>query len=797
MLIWFPLLLNAFLFLQAHVWIARGSPTSIAHTNNVESMEMEYPSKETGAPREFELRAYFKRILSSSTSLKQGCIGIISGIYEQEESELKYRPEYEVCSLLLRVRSQEVLHLKIFERDELDLFRALLEMLKAIPSKEFDLSSYLQSVFHFSIICGSTAVFHFVLHSGFVRVNGIASETFDNWQSPTGVEDERRYFELRFEQAQPSMTMRPLTIAILREQKHMVEQLLEMGANPSVTDPYFSRILHHPLTLAAVFNSNADILQLLLQRQEYSEAIIGHALLTATVVENWSSFLLLLGKQWLPPSILNMAARIAVRSSNCLFIQKLEEFGADLHHENDILLSIACKYRNISVVKYLIKEKHFDPNDQRALKAAALSGDEEIVLYLLDSGASVSPDLVEEANAHGLRKMATLLDYFTDEVKLWNEWKLFLLAITKGDHKTVLNYIKHPLCIKLIHLNEDAALASAFDLRQKLIAEILIIAGANVNAQDAYPLRRAVQDGDLTAVKMLLQHGAEPNVRNGWCLKTAIYEQRTDLVRILLEAGAQVNEHMVALAIKTGIYDIAVLVASRYPHLLEKGASMMDLAIWTGSKNIFSFFRNRNIDPRGTSVEYNLIRAVSNHHIEVASMVLSCVLHDTTSNISEDENVLIYKPRSWVAVENDLMHYENDASFSIKFAEHMVHALHQRILSPPVTLVLATLMNMPQLIQTLALNDDVDVKKDGEASLIIASHRGYIEIVHLLITLGVDIHTKLSETLYEQCSGDNFAFHPQQNEGELNFIMNAPFAVARQRNNIIIVDYLEKLISKL
>jgi hypothetical protein len=78
-------------------------------------------------------------------------------------------------------------------------------------------------------------------------------------------------------------------------------------------------------------------------------------------------------------------------------------------------------------------------------------------------------------------------------------------------------------------------------------AEILVRAGANVNAKDRQgrtPLHAAATDGRLNAVRLLIAAGADVNAqdRDGWTpLHCAAVHDHGSVTTVLLNAGARVN----------------------------------------------------------------------------------------------------------------------------------------------------------------------------------------------------------------------------------------------------------------
>ena len=124
------------------------------------------------------------------------------------------------------------------------------------------------------------------------------------------------------------------------------------------------------------------------------------------------------------------------------------------------------------------------------------------------------------------------------------------------------------------HSNQPLAplLIDALNRRQSEIADLLLKAGADLNARDDAgftPLQDAALAGKVDAVRMLLEHGADINAGDRDSGATALYMAATmgreDVVMVLLEKGADSNKgpSAVKAALSGGFDRIAAAIREK------------------------------------------------------------------------------------------------------------------------------------------------------------------------------------------------------------------------------------------
>jgi ankyrin repeat protein len=180
---------------------------------------------------------------------------------------------------------------------------------------------------------------------------------------------------------------------------------------------------------------------------------------------------------------------------------------------------------------------------------AALYADADVVGLLIDRGADVNLPTKDGMTA----LMAAAGDL--DKVRLLLERGAKIAATTKSGRTPLLIAATYPGNVEVVRLLlkngalateqdsvKETPLTSASKRGDVAMAEVLIAAGAKLNAGGRPPLVWAAEEGSAEMVACLLKHGAGkvPKIVNA-ALFSAVVRGPLDSVRMLLEAGADVN----------------------------------------------------------------------------------------------------------------------------------------------------------------------------------------------------------------------------------------------------------------
>ena len=192
------------------------------------------------------------------------------------------------------------------------------------------------------------------------------------------------------------------------------------------------------------------------------------------------------------------------------------------------------------------------------LVAACKSGDDSLVLSLINSGVNVnclaridcrewSPLMMASDKGH--TDVVQLLLERGAQVDLQNNVGLTALiwASDKGHTDIVKLLLERGAQIDLQNNDEWTALMMASSCGQTEIVKLLLERGAQVDLQDNVGqtvLIEASDTGQTEIVKLLLERGAQIDLQDNFGLTALMWasdREQTEIVKLLLERGAQVD----------------------------------------------------------------------------------------------------------------------------------------------------------------------------------------------------------------------------------------------------------------
>lgn len=255
----------------------------------------------------------------------------------------------------------------------------------------------------------------------------------------------------------------PLTIACAKRDKELIARLIEKGADINFKlvrdgNRRFNWRIPTPLEVVCD-NGDLDTFKFLIKNgAEYHKFIDKKCnnervkSLTHRAYNERDIFVLQLFSNYNPLCILAM---ICLKND----LEMLKQISIRPHDsDGDVLLKIACKNKNLEMVKYIVESWAENIRYTGVLSIVYGSRCWEIFSFLLDSGASPN-------EMHG-------------------EWHILTDACIKGDMETVKR---------------------------------LIAAGADLNVRDETwtPLKKACRANNFELVKLLVASGADPNFNAG------------------------------------------------------------------------------------------------------------------------------------------------------------------------------------------------------------------------------------------------------------------------------------------
>jgi ankyrin repeat protein len=194
---------------------------------------------------------------------------------------------------------------------------------------------------------------------------------------------------------------------------------------------------------------------------------------------------------------------------------------------------------------------------QTLLHYAADIGDLDLTKFAVENGADISkkdwkdnsPTYYAANNIYRSPSNWTLLEYLAEngadimENEASGGEPLILYAAKHEDAATVSMLIKHGISV-----HTARGYTALFDVKSAEIAQVLIDAGADVNAKSIYeriptPVFEYCDDDDLDILKLLIEAGADLEVRDGEgntpLLKAVRYDNEAAI--LLMDAGADIH----------------------------------------------------------------------------------------------------------------------------------------------------------------------------------------------------------------------------------------------------------------
>ncbi|KAG4434490.1 hypothetical protein IFR05_010033 [Cadophora sp. M221] len=238
---------------------------------------------------------------------------------------------------------------------------------------------------------------------------------------------------------------------------------------------------------------------------------------------------------------------------------------SELHH----LLRYAAAANKVSIFNLLCDRLHATPNDFRSLREAARHGHIDFVKLCLENGTDIN------ANSSGVDDM-------------WELESPLQIASSRGYRDIVQLLLAHG-ANATDYVEQFSALSSAASNGHcEIIRDLLAAGSIPVHNERWSPLTRAVRNGQVRAVEVLLDSGVELWYKDR-ALSLAAEGGYGSLVKILFERGAKIDDcgpltfhcpmlealayghaHIVKLLLKLGAKPVDPL-QSRYAEELKSG----------------------------------------------------------------------------------------------------------------------------------------------------------------------------------------------------------------------------------
>lgn len=215
---------------------------------------------------------------------------------------------------------------------------------------------------------------------------------------------------------------------------------------------------------------------------------------------------------------LDEAVVVACKYGHFDILKCLVDAGAELDERLSLLV-----YENLEMLEYIIERaggadlamgracrkgylptvKHLAPRADltRALVSACIGGNLDVVEFLIDFGASICSNAVNNACEHGHFRIVVFLAGHGADIRADNDIPLALAS--RGGHYDVVKF--------------------------------LIKRGANAKSNNSVAAKRAAESGHLEIFKLLLDNGAKPC--NGWddALILASVNGHLEIIKLLFD----------------------------------------------------------------------------------------------------------------------------------------------------------------------------------------------------------------------------------------------------------------------
>ncbi|KAI1109430.1 ankyrin repeat-containing domain protein [Nemania sp. NC0429] len=275
-----------------------------------------------------------------------------------------------------------------------------------------------------------------------------------------------------------------------------------------------------------------------------------------------------------------------------------------------------------------------------AIQAAAYSGAESIVRFLLDRGADVNlragkyGTALQAAAHEGYEKIVEILIHAGAD---GTDGHALEAASTQGHEKIVRLLVDNgayaDLRLGLCDNGLETACSSGYE---KIVQILLTVKHVDVSLSYGHALQAASSTGEEEIVKILLSNNADPNVQGGLfgtALMAASCEGYEKIAAMLLLAGAdpnvQVDNHGSALkaAFLPGHENFVQIVLTHRARGIAQGPfgnALCAASYWGHDKTVQLLLENNaDVDARGGRFDTALMAASSVGHEKVVQMLLA------------------------------------------------------------------------------------------------------------------------------------------------------------------------------
>lgn len=357
-------------------------------------------------------------------------------------------------------------------------------------------------------------------------------------------------------------------------------------------------------------------------------------------------------KQFYPKEGRGIVYKCYMQKSFSEIVKLLLNRGADVnssiptsYYGQSSVFNYACRKANLNIVKLM---PDYGPNlkvknrsGYNAIETAFLLRDYDKINLFLDRGIKAEDidrwDLLKLAAKHRVvsrrEEIMRRLLQMGANVNICHGSTVLQYAMDIGDLKLVEFLIRKGADISKMREVVETPLICAVTLQQLDIVKCLLEQGADVNlGKKTYPLKAAVQTGNVKMVELLLNAGANVHVREnegGTVIDVAAMEGHTEIVKLLLEYGAQLSNKYEA-AFENALYaknmDLMELLLQIDADVnrVFNGATILQRSIEMGELEIVDFLVKNGaiVNDFREEVEPPIIHAVAMQRLGIVKYLL-------------------------------------------------------------------------------------------------------------------------------------------------------------------------------
>jgi ankyrin repeat protein len=239
---------------------------------------------------------------------------------------------------------------------------------------------------------------------------------------------------------------------------------------------------------------------------------------------------------------LNKALLSAIESGQTEAVKFLFERGADLRHDNDHPLRLACGKGVLATVLFLLENgADISAENDGAIKASCELNKQDITKALMERRDYEKENprmaLMAHSSLGNIDQVKKLLA--RPGIAQWDKDWALKYASANGQDEVIKLLISHGADIN--DEDEGSPLHWAADQGQAKTLRLLASFGVDVQEEDNAALRQAVFNDHLAATEALLDLGADIETNDGYCIITAASRGFFELASMLVKRGANVK----------------------------------------------------------------------------------------------------------------------------------------------------------------------------------------------------------------------------------------------------------------